>query len=81
MVFHPAQIAPVNEVFSPTAAEIERAQRIVSAYEVAAAQGHGTVLADGVFVAIDLVAPAERLLRRAALVRSHSGPSTLQSKP
>jgi citrate lyase beta subunit len=80
VVFHPAQIAPVNEVFSPTAAEIERAQRIVSAYEVAVAQGHGTVLADGVFVAIDLVAPAERLLRRAARVRSRSGPSTLQSE-
>ena len=78
VVFHPAQIAPVNEVFSPTAAEIERAQHIVSAFEAASAQGHGTVLADGVFVAIDLVAPAERLLRRAALVRSRTGPSSRQ---
>ena len=81
VVFHPAQIAPVNDVFSPTPAEIERAQRIVSAFEAASAQGHGTVLADGVFVAIDLVAPAERLLRRAALVRSITGPSSLQPGP
>ena len=31
VVFHPAQVAAVNRVFSPTPAEIERAQRIVSA--------------------------------------------------
>ena len=81
VVFHPAQIAPVNEVFSPTPAEIERAQRIVSAFEAASAQGHGTVLADGVFVAIDLVAPAKRLLRRAALVHSRAGHPSAQPGP
>ncbi len=81
VVFHPAQIAPVNDVFSPTPAEIERAQRIVSAFAAASAQGHGTVLANGVFVALDLVAPAERLLRRAALVRSRAVHSSIQPGP
>ncbi len=69
VVFHPAQVGVANEVFSPTPAEIERAQRIVAGYRDALAQGHGTAVADGVFVAIDLVAPAQRLLRRAAQVR------------
>jgi citrate lyase subunit beta/citryl-CoA lyase len=69
VVFHPNQVAVANEVFTPTPAEIERAQRIVAGYRDALAQGHGTAAAGGVFVAIDLVAPAERLLRRAALVR------------
>ncbi len=73
VVFHPAQVAAANEVFSPTAAEVQRAERIVAAYRQALAQGHGTALADGIFVAIDIVAPAERLLRRAALVRERDG--------
>lgn len=73
VVFHPSQVAVANQVFSPTPSEIERAQRLVSAYQEALAQGHGTALADGVFVAIDLVEPAQRLLRLAARVRSRDG--------
>jgi citrate lyase beta subunit len=69
VVFHPVQVAVANEVFAPTAAEIDRAQRLVGGYRDALAQGHGTAVVDGVFVAVDLVAPAERLLRIAALVR------------
>jgi citrate lyase subunit beta/citryl-CoA lyase len=69
VVFHPAQVAVCNAVFAPTAAEVQHAERVVAGYAAALAQGHGTSVADGVFVAIDLVAPAERLLRRAALVR------------
>ena len=70
LVFHPAQVAVVNQVFSPSAGEIDRAQRIVLAYREALAQGHGTALVDGVFVAIDLVEPAQRLLRVAAMVEA-----------
>jgi citrate lyase subunit beta/citryl-CoA lyase len=40
----------------PTPAEVQRAERVVAGYREALAQGHGTALADGVFVAIDLVA-------------------------
>lgn len=70
VVFHPAQVAAANEVFSPTAAEVQRAERIVAGYRQALAEGHGTALADGIFVAIDIYLPAERLLQRAALVRA-----------
>lgn len=73
VVFHPAQVAVANEVFSPTAAEVQRAERIVAGYRQALAEGHGTALADGIFVAIDIVVPAERLLRRAAQVRERDG--------
>ncbi len=62
VVFHPAQIVAVNEVFTPRAAQVEQARRVVSAYEHAMARGHSTALVDGVFVAIDLVVPARRLL-------------------
>jgi citrate lyase beta subunit len=63
-------------VFSPTAAEIQRAERVVAGYRQALAQGHGTAVADGVFVAIDLVAPAQRLLDIAARVRERDGITT-----
>lgn len=79
VVFHPGQVAVVNQVFSPTPAEIGRAQQIVAAYRDASAQGHGTALAGSVFVAIDLVAPAERLLRLAAMVDAcgrHDAPAS-----
>jgi citrate lyase subunit beta/citryl-CoA lyase len=69
VVFHPAQVPVANAVFSPTPAEVQRAERVVAGYREALARGHGTALSDGVFVAIDLVGPAERLLHRAALVQ------------
>jgi citrate lyase beta subunit len=60
-VFHPAQIGPVNGVFTPSAAELERARRIL-----AAADGASSV--DGAMVD----AASKRL---AAGVISRGGPS------
>jgi citrate lyase subunit beta/citryl-CoA lyase len=68
VVFHPNQVAPVNEVFSPSATDVERARRIVAAHEEQLQRGHGTGVADGAFVAVDLVPPARRLLRLAELL-------------
>jgi citrate lyase beta subunit len=65
VVFHPVQVAVVNELFSPTAAELARARALIAAHRASLARGHGTAVADGQFVAIDLVPPAERLLRLA----------------
>ena len=47
---HPAQIAVVNEVFSPTDKEVEWAKKIVAAYEEANAAGSGSVSVDGQMV-------------------------------
>lgn len=44
---HPAQIAVVNEVFSPIPTEIEWAKKVVAAYEEANAAGSGAVSVDG----------------------------------
>ncbi|MGD9806752.1 MAG: CoA ester lyase [Hyphomicrobiaceae bacterium] len=65
LVFHPSQIAAANEVFTPSRAEIERAQHIIEAYTTARAEGRGTAYADGVFIAIDIALMAERTLARA----------------
>ena len=68
LVFHPNQIAPANAVFSPSAAEIARAERIITAYAEATARGHGTAVVGGEFVAVDIFLMAERLLATARLV-------------
>lgn len=45
LAIHPAQVAVINEAFAPSAAEIERAQRIVDLF--AANPGAGTLGMDG----------------------------------
>jgi malyl-CoA/(S)-citramalyl-CoA lyase len=44
---HPSQIALANEVFTPPAAEVDRARRILVAMDEAAAEGKGAVSLDG----------------------------------
>ncbi|MDI6754777.1 MAG: CoA ester lyase [Thermodesulfobacteriota bacterium] len=65
IIFHPLQAGPVNEVFTPSPAEVERAQKIMAAYEKAAKEGVGVFLVDNDFVAIDIVHMARRILARA----------------
>jgi citrate lyase subunit beta/citryl-CoA lyase len=44
---HPSQIDLANEVFTPPPAEVEKAKRILSALDEAAAQGKGAAALDG----------------------------------
>lgn len=44
---HPSQVALANEVFTPPPAEVEKAKRILSALDEAAAQGKGAAALDG----------------------------------
>lgn len=65
LVFHPSQIAVANEVFTPSGADVARAQRILAAYEAARRDGRGTAYVDGEFIAVDIALMAERTLARA----------------
>ncbi|MGH3147875.1 MAG: HpcH/HpaI aldolase/citrate lyase family protein [Rubrobacter sp.] len=47
---HPAQIGPINEVFSPTEGEVGWARKVVAAYEEANAAGSGAVSVEGQMV-------------------------------
>lgn len=67
LVFHPNQIAVANAIFTPTAAEIERARRNRKAYDDARREGRGTAFVDGEFIAVDIALMADRLLARARL--------------
>ena len=46
-LIHPSQLEPCNEVFSPSAAELEMARRIIAAFDEAKAQGKGVATVDG----------------------------------
>ena len=72
IIFHPNQVAPCNDVFSPDEQEISRAQRIVEAHAAAVAEGRGVAYVDGTFLAIDIVLIAERVLRKAAQIARRS---------
>ncbi|MGI9480066.1 MAG: HpcH/HpaI aldolase/citrate lyase family protein [Hyphomicrobiaceae bacterium] len=72
IIFHPNQVAPCNDVFSPDEAEIAKARRIVEAHAAAVAEGRGVAYVDGTFLAIDIVLMAERVLRKAELVAARA---------
>lgn len=59
---HPAQVEIVNRVFSPTAEEVDRARRVVEAYERGLANGHGVVALDGEMIDLPVVERARRVL-------------------
>jgi citrate lyase subunit beta/citryl-CoA lyase len=69
---HPAQIDIINEVFSPSAAEIDYAQRVVAAFDDAARAGRGSTSLDGKVVDVPVVRRARALLEIAASMAKRS---------
>lgn len=65
---HPTQLAPTNQVFTPDAAEVERARRVVDAMAQAAREGKGAVQVDGRLVDIANIRMAENVLRKAEAI-------------
>jgi citrate lyase subunit beta/citryl-CoA lyase len=63
MAIHPAQVAVINEVFTPTAEAIAHAKRVIEAF--AAAPGGGVVGIDGVMYDRPHLLRAQALLARA----------------
>ncbi len=63
---HPDQVAPINAAFTPTAADIERARRIVAAFEASASTGVASL--DGKMLDRPHLRSALRVLERAKAV-------------
>ena len=68
LAIHPAQIAPINDAFQPTAAELERAHRIVKLFEDN--PGAGTLGLDGEMIDKPHLLQARRLIDLAATLES-----------
>jgi citrate lyase subunit beta/citryl-CoA lyase len=61
-LIHPGQIETINDVFSPSAAELAYARRVVDAFEGARAKGDGAVALDGKLLDQPIVERARRTL-------------------
>ena len=66
MAIHPDQIATINEVFTPSVDELDRARRIVEAFDDAARRGEAVIRVDDRMVDAPVVSRARRLLASAA---------------
>lgn len=67
---HPSQIALANEVFSPPAAEVEKAKQIIAAMEKAAAEGRGAVSFNGRMIDAASIRQAQVMVDRANQISS-----------
>lgn len=65
-LIHPGQVAVANEVFGPSAAAIERAERLLGVWEEAAAAGKAVAVLDGKLIETMHVDEARRVLDTAA---------------
>ena len=62
-IIHPSQIEPVNSAFTPTAADVEFAQRVVAAFQDAEAKGLGAVAFGGQLLDKPIVDRARAILK------------------
>lgn len=72
LCIHPDQIAPIHDAFTPTAAEVDRARRVVAAFEAAERQGSAAFQIDGQFVDYPIVYQAQRVLAAMAKIAAHT---------
>ena len=71
-LIHPTQVDPCNAAFAPAEDEVERAGRIIAAFEEAEAEGRGVVTVDGRMVENLHVDEARRVLAIAEAIAALS---------
>ncbi|WP_096393214.1 CoA ester lyase [Halorubrum trapanicum] len=65
LAIHPAQVAPINEAFTPDSADVEWAEAVLDARDEAEREGRAVFQVDGEMIDAPLIAQAERILDRA----------------
>jgi len=70
MCIHPNQISVVNRIFTPSAAEIAFAERVVDAFARAEREGSAAIQVDGKFIDYPIVYRAQRVLEKVAALRA-----------
>lgn len=69
-LIHPSQVDPCNATFAPAADEVEKAGRIIAAFEEAEAEGRGVVTVDGRMVENLHVDQARRTLATVSAIEA-----------
>ena len=72
-LIHPSQVEPANDVWAPTADEVELRQRVIAAFDEAVAAGQGVVTVDGRMIENLHVDNARRVLATAAAIAALDG--------
>lgn len=70
---HPGIVPLLNEGFGPTAEEVASAERIITGFEKAKAEGRGSLSVDGKMIDIPVVLRAERVLSIGRRVAAKAG--------
>jgi citrate lyase subunit beta/citryl-CoA lyase len=65
---HPGLVQALNEAFTPSAADVAYAKKLIAADEQAAAEGRGSFSVDGKMIDIPVIDRARRLLQRHAAI-------------
>jgi citrate lyase subunit beta/citryl-CoA lyase len=73
LCIHPSQVPLANRLFSPSSAEIDRARRLLTAYEAAVATGQAAIAFDGQMVDEPMARRARALLETAEVVDDATG--------
>ena len=63
---HPAHVPIINEEYGASATELDRARRLLAAFDAAVADGAGAAAFEGSMIDLPVVIRARRLLERAA---------------
>lgn len=64
-IIHPNQVAPVQQAFTPSEAEVAHARQVMAAFEAHEQQGRGAFALHGKMVDAPIVKAAQRVLERA----------------
>lgn len=67
-LIHPLQLAIANEVFSPSASEIDLAKRQIEAFDAATSRGEGVAVVDGKIVENLHIVTAKQILAKAEAI-------------
>ena len=67
-LIHPAQLAPTNEAFAPSEAEVDLARRQMAAFQEAEAEGKGIAVVDGQIVENLHIVTAKAVLAKAEAI-------------
>ncbi|HJN61746.1 MAG TPA: CoA ester lyase [Alphaproteobacteria bacterium] len=70
LCIHPAQIDPVNAIFTPSAEEVAKARKYADAFAAAEAEGSASIQVDGYFVDYPIFEKAQRTLALMAAIEA-----------
>lgn len=69
MAIHPTQVPILNDVFSPTSQEIERAQKLLQAHQKHQSEGTGAFAFEGKMVDMPMIRSAQKILDQARAIK------------